>query len=209
MQELNDTSVTPRQRSTSASTGSQPREMPYRYPTQLADHATRHDGHNCQPALYNHTQNSDLAGGWSGYPRPEAPKTGTQPRLIQNPTYGNSPPSCTVPAKSQRADSLDWGSSNIPNDGTHGPSGRRPTKMSLSEGSDATASSRSNASSPKSIAEDLRGLSLGDHVSSQLIPPHGASPRSQRWDPILGDVQRNHDSLVVSLGISPAKDKIR
>lgn len=78
----------------------------------------------------------------------------------------------------------------------------RPTetgRSSISNRSDATGSERSdNTSSPRSIADDLQGLSLGDHISSKLVPLHGASCRSHRNDPVLGNVQRHHDTLVVS-----------
>ncbi|KAJ5679270.1 hypothetical protein N7462_007514 [Penicillium macrosclerotiorum] len=58
-----------------------------------------------------------------------------------------------------------------------------------------TTSSQSDISSPRSLSEDLQGLGLIDHVSSQLIAAHGTSPPYQRWDPVLGDVQRSHDTL--------------
>ncbi|KAJ5826382.1 hypothetical protein N7474_003520 [Penicillium riverlandense] len=76
----------------------------------------------------------------------------------------------------------------------------RPTRTGRSSNSNRTkptGSERSNSSSPRSTAVDLQGLSLGEHVSSKLVPPHGASCRSHRNDPVLGNVQRHHDTLVV------------
>jgi hypothetical protein len=114
-------------------------------------------------------------------------------RTNSNAFHGNS-----VVDNTRDSASMDWGTSSIQNDGIRDATSRRPTRTSISDRSDATASSRTDASSPRSIREGLQGLALGDHPSSQLIPPHGASPRDQRSDPILGDVQRNHDTSVVS-----------
>lgn len=91
----------------------------------------------------------------------------------------------------------DWSSAETPGDGTGNVSSRRQTRPSISDLSDATVSSRTDVSSSRSISEDLQGLTLADHPSLQLIASPGSSPRSQHWDPILGDVQRDHDTLVV------------
>lgn len=202
---VNQASVTPRQRSTSGSAFPQPREMPYRYPTQLAqgpNHATHRDGRHWQPGQYDNTQRAGQSGDWRGDSRNKSPETRGRHRPIQNSAVVNSPPKTSVVADTRPRTSLDWGSSKAQENDHEDTSGRRPTKASTSDRSEATASSQSDASSPRSMAEDLRGLSLGDHVSSQLIPLHGSSPRNQRWDPILGDVQRNHDTLVVGLIVS-------
>lgn len=91
----------------------------------------------------------------------------------------------------------------IKDDASWNTGSRRPARASISDRSDATASSNSDISSLRSVSEDLQGLSLGDHPLSQLIQPSGASSRGQHWDPILGDVQRDHDTLVVSFTTVP------
>ena len=74
----------------------------------------------------------------------------------------------------------------------------RPTGSDISDRSEATASSRSDASiAPRVHVNDLQGLSLGDSAS-HVVLPYGASSHSHRDDPIRGDAQRKYDREVVS-----------
>ncbi|KAJ5156653.1 hypothetical protein N7492_009456 [Penicillium capsulatum] len=189
-------SVIPRQRSTLGPAFPQPREIPYGYPTQLAhgpDHATHHDGPNWRWGLPENTQRSGQADDSRGDTRGKSPGARGHHQLAQD-----SAPQASSAANALRRTSLDQGSTRVQTENT-----RRPAKNSISDRSDATASSRSEVSSLRSMGEDLRGLGLGDHASSRQIPPPGASPQSQRWDPILGVVQRNHDTLV-RLSLEPS-----
>ncbi|KAJ5773827.1 hypothetical protein N7457_008723 [Penicillium paradoxum] len=80
--------------------------------------------------------------------------------------------------------------------GTHrGPAGRKTGRESISNRNEA-ASSKSDASTPHGLVEDLQGLSLGDHPTSHIVPTYGESSQSHRNDPILGDAQRRYDSDV-------------
>ncbi|KAJ5189090.1 hypothetical protein N7491_005413 [Penicillium cf. griseofulvum] len=75
----------------------------------------------------------------------------------------------------------------------------RTTGSDISDRSEATASSRSDASiSPRVHVNDLQGLSLGDHPASHMVLPYGSSSHSHRNDPILGDAQRKYDKEVSS-----------
>ncbi|KAJ6095610.1 hypothetical protein N7486_006356 [Penicillium sp. IBT 16267x] len=78
----------------------------------------------------------------------------------------------------------------------YGSNSRRPNRASIYNPSDATESSQSDESSPRSISDDLRGLSLAEHISAQLILSPWVSPRNYRRDSILGDLQRDLDTLV-------------
>ncbi|KAJ5928614.1 hypothetical protein N7466_007570 [Penicillium verhagenii] len=78
----------------------------------------------------------------------------------------------------------------------YGPNSRRYNRASLSDHSDTTDSSHSDASSPRSMSDDLQGITLGEHILSQQLPTPGASPRSYRRDPILGELQRDIETLV-------------
>lgn len=179
--------------------------MPYRYPTQLEhgpSHAAHHNRQHWQPGLYDNIQHGGSAGDWRANARSQSPEVKGRHQLIKSSAVGTSHLNASAMTNTPHCASLDRGVPRVQDESTRDATSRRPTKTSTSDRSEATASSRSDASSPRSIAEDLRGLSLGEHVSSQLNSPHGASPRNQRWDPILGDVQRNLDSLVVSLILS-------
>ncbi|KAJ5083923.1 hypothetical protein NUU61_008502 [Penicillium alfredii] len=104
----------------------------------------------------------------------------------------------------QRGDPPEWNSSKFLESMSREPTAAcRTGQTSVSDNSEATASSWSGTSSPRSIAVDLQGFGLGDHASSRLILPHGISCRSHRHDPILGDVQRNHDTSV-RLSVEPS-----
>lgn len=195
------TSVTPRQRTTSGSAYPYPGEIPYEYPAPLAhgpNSASRHDPQYPQTGPNDYTQHG--AHDWHADSQHRFPDTGQKHghRGTRQRADSNAQSSSAIVANTRESGFIDWGSSRPQDDGTRDTSSRRPTRASISDRSEATASSWSDASSPRSISQDLQGLSLGDHPSSQLIPPHGASHRSQRWDPILGDVQRHHDTLVVS-----------
>lgn len=156
------------------------------------------------PGVASHYEPQYQQTGPNGYYQPNN-QTRAEPERRASDTYhtqwgnpfqvGSNAPVSTPVVGSSREPPPDWGSARGQDDASYS---RRPTRASVSSRSDATTSSSSDASSPRSIAEDLQGLSLGDHPSSQLIPQPGASSRSQRWDPILGDVQRSHDTLVVS-----------
>ncbi|KAJ5089650.1 hypothetical protein N7532_008334 [Penicillium argentinense] len=61
--------------------------------------------------------------------------------------------------------------------------GRTAVRDDDSDRSDRTVSSRSDASNQRSISEDLQGLSLFAHVSSQMIPGCVASFEYQHTDP--------------------------
>jgi hypothetical protein len=82
-----------------------------------------------------------------------------------------------------------------------GSTGRKVGRTSLSDRSEATASSRSDASIPQ-IHEDLQGLDLGNHPVWHDVPAYGASSRSHRHDLILGEAQRRYANLVVCNSLS-------
>lgn len=191
------TSITPRQRGFSESAYPHPGEIPYGHQAHLAHGSTpaRYNMPYEQPPVNRYPRHDVGAGDRHDAPRqlPESRYRPAHSRTNSNAFHGNS-----VVANTRDSASMDWGTSSVQDNGIRDATSRRPTRTSVSDRGDATASSRTDASSPRSIREGLQGLALGDHPSSQLIPPHGASSRSQRWDPILGDVQRNHDTSVVS-----------
>ncbi|KAJ5595259.1 uncharacterized protein N7459_001467, partial [Penicillium hispanicum] len=192
--------VTPRQRAPSESAFPRPVETPYGNATSLApgpEHAGRHNSQHWQPRPYDYTEHGATAGDRHTASQYRVPNQGQRPQQAHNLSEGKHQPISSVVASTHGSTSINWGSARPQDSAIREANPRRPTRASISERSDATASSWSDTSSPgRSITEDLQGLSLGQHISSQLIPPHGASPKSHRQDPILGDVQRHHDTLV-------------
>lgn len=192
--------MTPRQRNVSGPAYACPGTSPYVHPAQLVPSpaaAGRYDPQYQPPVPIDYVQHGGQSGDWQAGPQRRISDT---PQAQQSTQYqpDSNARLRTSTIASTRDVHTDWGSARAQDNASWNTGSRRPTRASISDRSDASASSRSDASGPRSISEDLQGLSLGDHPSSQLIPPPGASPRSQRWDPILGDVQRNHDALVVS-----------
>lgn len=196
-----------RQRNTSESAYAYCGTAPHGYPDPFvhgAGPAGHHDPHYRPLEPKDHSKHDAQVNDWQAgsQGRLSSPHHGRRPAKHQKDSEAHLSPYAVAGIKNALTD---WGSAKAQIDETWSMSSRRPTRSSISDRSDVTVSSRSDGSSPRSIAEDLQGLGLGDHPFSQSVPSPGASPRSQRWDPILGDVQRNHDTLVVSFIIHPLK----
>ncbi|KAJ5616626.1 hypothetical protein N7537_001740 [Penicillium hordei] len=67
--------------------------------------------------------------------------------------------------------------------------GRRTGRPGISNRSEATTSSKSDASIPRVHVEDLQGLNLGGHPASDMVLPYGVSSHSHHNDPIFGNAQ--------------------
>lgn len=133
------------------------------------------------------------------------PETLFQQQEKTRQVQGNTPPSNSAVISFQAEP--DWSSPETLDDGSWNTSNHRQTRVSMSDLSDATSSSWSDVSSPRSISEDLQGLIIGDHSSPKLIPLPAARLGISCWEPVLGDVQRDHDTLVVSITSQEPKEQ--
>ncbi|KAJ5093543.1 hypothetical protein N7456_009404 [Penicillium angulare] len=191
-------SVTSRKGVTSGPELSQLAESHYGHSDSFSQgtaHADYHDRKGWQANAYDYTQPQVYSDDWHSDSQYLLPETNHKHRPIQYSRNGNHRPSSSIIVTTRGSTSPDSSSFESNTAEINNTINRRPGRGSISDHSDAYSSSQSDDTGGHFLPGDLRGLGLEEHISSQLIPAPAARHLGHRWDPILGDFQRNLDTL--------------